>query len=137
MRISDWSSDVCSSDLIVSRRQRNADMLRPIFESRPDLFHLQSSGSHTYTKFSVTFRDRELAQDFRSHMAQWGIELEEMYIPLHERPFSERQPLGALPRTESLKDRVFNVPVRPNLSARQLRRVANAIAEFCRTQRSE
>src|SRR3546814_3225864 len=59
MRISDWSSDVCSSDLAM-RRQRNAkilatlgpassskEMIRQLFRAGADVFRLNfSHGSH-------------------------------------------------------------------------------------------
>ena len=59
-----------------------------------------------------------------------GVELESMYIPLHLRNLGVPFLQGNLEVSEDIYPLVLNIPVRPNLSNRQVLRIANAIHKF-------
>ena len=115
---------------IIERRQKNAQMVISKLRQFPALFSIQPSARHVYTKLSVCLRDRAMFEEFQSFMAQNGIELEGMYVPLHVRDFGAPFRKNALPIAESIYPRVVNIPVRPNLTARQVGRIADVVEKF-------
>jgi dTDP-4-amino-4,6-dideoxygalactose transaminase len=117
------------SEIIGKRRQHAID-LRGALESRGDLVSQQSDRDHVYTKLTLTFEHRSVAGRFSEHMAEQGIEVEAMYVPLHLREFAAAHATRPLPTTETLLGRVLNVPIRPNLSAIEVSRIARAIEAF-------
>ncbi|GGF39673.1 hypothetical protein GCM10011321_33160 [Youhaiella tibetensis] len=121
-------SQIDKLDYIVSTRQNNASFLR--YELTPNLFQTQTPACHVYTKLSVVFSNPSLMVRFRAHLLDWGIETEEMYFPLHLRPFAAAYNQRALPRTEALKGCVLNIPIRPNLTTQELKRIKRSIRDF-------
>ncbi|MBV9464132.1 MAG: aminotransferase class V-fold PLP-dependent enzyme, partial [Verrucomicrobiae bacterium] len=85
---------------------------------------------HSCTKFSVLVDDRRRFAKFLQHLGSRGIDAELMYTPLHLRHFASGHLRRALPSSENLYPRVVNLPVRPNLSAREFFRVARALGDF-------
>lgn len=117
---------------IIAGRQANAEIIRGEFERFPGLFSLQPGGNHVYTKFSVALRTVEMLDRFRAFTDDRGIELENMYVPLHLRDFGAPYGHGPLPVSEALFQRVVNVPVRPDLTAPEVRRIGQAVVAFGR-----
>jgi dTDP-4-amino-4,6-dideoxygalactose transaminase len=119
---------------IVSRRRANARSVRSALRQYPGLFRLQNDRDHAYTKLSVQLVTRELAQRFNDFMWSHHVELEQLYIPLHGRDFAGSFAAKALPTTEQLTGTVYSIPVRPNLTTHQVRRIADLIGEFGRME---
>ncbi len=117
-------------DEIIRLRRDNAAKIIEAASLYPDVFSLQSSDSHIYTKFSIRLRNKEMFHAFIEHMTDNNIELENMYIPLHQRDLDCAMPEVFLPVTERLAPLVINLPVRPNLTEREIRRVLRAIKSF-------
>lgn len=120
-------------DAIIELRKRNATRIIEKLALFPNLFFLQSSDDHIYTKLSVRLRDRKALNCFRDWMASRGIELEGMYTPLHLRDFARGFGQGSLEVTERIHSLVINIPVRPNLTEREVKRIADAVEEFGRS----
>ncbi len=117
---------------IVEKRQQNAKAIRSQLKRYPTLFSVQPSDRHVYTKLSVVLKDAEHLSSFRSFLATRGIETESMYMPLHLRDFGRVFHRGILPVSESIYPLVTNIPVRPNLTKREVERIAQAVERFGR-----
>ncbi len=119
-------------DEIIELRRKNAGRLLTKLRKFPDLFGLQSSEEHLYTKLSVRLKDRRSMRRFAEWMVRRGVELETTYVPLHLRHFGSVFRRECLPCCEAIHPLIVNLPVRPNLSARELRKVETAIEEYGR-----
>lgn len=117
-------------DEILARRKSNAARLRSKLSKFPDVFFLQAPEDHIYTKLSVRMANRRLARRFHEWMVRRGIELEVMYVPLHLRWFGSAYASGPLTNSEAIYPLVVNLPVRPNLTDRELKKLETAIEEF-------
>lgn len=121
---------------IVARRRALAAVLVAELRAHPGIFHIQSgTGGHAYTKLMVDVRSRGARDRFLNFMAQHGIELEWMYVPLHTRECGRPYQTTPLPETDRLDGTVVNVPVRPDLSADEVQRIAAAIHGFAVSER--
>jgi dTDP-4-amino-4,6-dideoxygalactose transaminase len=118
---------------ILEKRRHHATALRAAMSTRGNGFHFQSDRDHVYTKLPVTFASKPDATRFVDFMTQRGIEIEPMYVPLHQRDFASSYATRCLPRTAELAGCVFNLPIRPNLTTRELSRISRAIAAFAAT----
>ena len=117
-------------DGVIRLRSENAIKIAEVASHYPDIILLQSSDSHIYTKFSVQLQDQKMFDAFVGHMTDHNIELENMYIPLHQRDLDCSMPEVSLPVTEHIAPLVINIPVRPNLTEEERRRVLRAIKSF-------
>ena len=117
-------------DMIISLRQRNAHALTAVLKQYPDLYCMQNPEGHVYTKLSVRFLNQKRFNQFTRFMGLCRLELENMYLPLHLRPFGRRYPYQSLEVTEEIYPMVINVPVRPNLKSSELSRLRGAIVSF-------
>jgi len=115
---------------IIQRRQENAAVIANRLMEFPELYRTQNPQGHIYTKLSVTLPDREMLKRFRAYMAESGVELEGMYTPLHLREFGIRYRQEALEATERIYPLVVNIPVRPNLSNRDVQHIADLVGKF-------
>src|SRR3546814_14058459 len=74
MRISDWSSDVCSSDLFVSLEDSEVlSLMQPVVESCPDSIQVLEMGGHG-TEAQSTMMTETLIRAFRSEERRVGKE---------------------------------------------------------------
>jgi len=117
-------------DTIIARRRQHALQLIEHLTRYPGLFHAQSTDNHIYTKFSIILPDHQTRNTLFSFMAGKGIEIENMYIPLHTRDIGIKGVYEDLSTTEDISSCVVNLPVRPNLSVKELNRIALAIDIF-------
>ena len=111
-------------------RQRNHARGTVVSLKRTGLnFHLQEGEGHIYTKLSLIFDDDQDRLRLQKALQQASIETEEMYTPLHTRDFAQGFFNGEnLVNAEKIYKNVFNIPVRPDLSRRQVDRIKGAIA---------
>jgi dTDP-4-amino-4,6-dideoxygalactose transaminase len=119
-------------DEIIEKRQRHAAKIITILAKFSDLFQFQDPTDHIYTKLSIIIKDKEILARFRSFMFENGIELENMYTPLHLRDFGRRFYRDSLEVTEQVYPLVVNIPVRPNLTENEVDRIAGLIERFGR-----
>jgi dTDP-4-amino-4,6-dideoxygalactose transaminase len=117
-------------DEIIERRRRNANQLINAVDGIDGIYNFQSRDDHIYTKLTVTLETHKIFEAFMPFMNMRGIEIEGMYSPLHFRDEVvgiHRRPLD---KTMDVFARVANIPVRPNLSRCQLRRIERALQQF-------
>src|SRR3546814_14209881 len=76
MRISDWSSDVCSSDLNAPPRRANGDVAQPAASSG----RAKARYQHAFIlSFQIEGRDQyDYAQHNQQHLAQEHLQLSEI-----------------------------------------------------------
>src|SRR3546814_9393395 len=84
MRISDWSSDVCSSDLFRKRRRQNEQKRRPSRERTPGRDPGEKQDDHAAMHMQQTVRG---ARAHAERGAQWAVKIDE---PFHDRALSTR-----------------------------------------------
>jgi len=113
-------------DEIISARQRNATVLIKALRNVSGLSVPGRDGANVRTKFTVLADTAPAAERTRALLLRAGIETETMYTPLHLRDCGSRYSRGALPTTETIYQRAFNLPVRPSLSSQQITYVAEA-----------
>lgn len=128
------ASQLAKADAIVSRRRRHASTIAEALARFPQLFRLQSADGHAYTKLVVVLPSGAIRDRFLTFMSAHGVELEWMYIPLHTRDFGRPFVSGPLPQTDRLDGTVVNVPVRPNLTGDEVRRIAGLIHDYAATE---
>jgi dTDP-4-amino-4,6-dideoxygalactose transaminase len=117
-----------SAGSILAGRRRNARVMLDALQS--DAVLTQAGAGHVYTKLSFIFGTPEARERFFEVMGRQGIEYEPMYVPLHMRMGEACVSTRIAPLCERMYRNVFNVPVRPNLTPRELRRVKNAIGKL-------
>jgi dTDP-4-amino-4,6-dideoxygalactose transaminase/SAM-dependent methyltransferase len=115
---------------IIDARRRNAYAVISQLQLFPHLYSIQSAGPHIYTKLSVILPNRDLLESFRTFLSKKRIELENMYIPLHLRDLGVPFEAGDLSASEDLYPLVVNIPVRPNLTKREVSRIKRAVKGF-------
>jgi dTDP-4-amino-4,6-dideoxygalactose transaminase len=116
---------------IIERRRKNANQLLQEIRKYPQIFSIQNTEKHIYTKLSVILRDTTLHSQFLQHMADYGVELENMYIPLHIRPDVKIKYLPYdMSTSEKVYQQVINIPVRPNLKRGEVLQIKKAIRLF-------
>lgn len=113
---------------VIADQQRNGAALSTQMMHYPSVFSTLDPGRNSYTRFPVTLADPPMFNRFWSFMSERKIELEGMYVPLH---LSDEAP-PVLPNAEAVYRRVYNVPVRSNLSEKQFVRIASALNEFAK-----
>lgn len=72
----------------------------------------------------------EVAAKFKLHLWKYGIEVEDLYTPLHLKPEYSQYRSRDLPATEEVYQMVFCLPVRPNLTKVDLERFQLAVRQF-------
>ncbi len=102
-----------------------------IVKAFPSAFGGQGPDRNAYCKFTLIMSSTEAFNAFWTHMSERGIELEWMYKPLHVKAGNSVRN-SALEFSESLDNRVFNVPNRANLTTAERLRIQSALAEFGR-----
>ncbi|MCA1633619.1 MAG: DegT/DnrJ/EryC1/StrS family aminotransferase [Acidobacteria bacterium] len=113
-----------------SRRRRLADAYRRELSRCEGLVlpaeHEQ--GSHVYHLFVAQHPERER---LREHLSARGIEtlIHYPYL-LHRQPLFRRDAQAALPVAESVVDKIFSLPLYPQLREEELRAVIGAILDF-------
>ena len=82
---------------------------------------------HAYHQYTIQCDDRE---DVRDHMSSYGIDTAVYYpTPIHEQPAYDDVEHSA-PNAERLTDDILSVPVHPNLTNRDRRAIATALADY-------
>jgi aminotransferase EvaB len=112
---------------IVSNRGQFGRRMRKVLLTRDHLVRTQTERGHLHTKLTVTCLTKAVADRLTRSMAAQGIEIEPMYLPLHTRDFAVAYARRPLHFTEGLAGRVFNIPIRPNLTERELQRIEHAL----------
>jgi len=113
---------------VLEKRKANAKRIIEVLRKTGLRVALQEGEAHIYTRLSVIF---EYPQDCRRleealHAAR--VVTDDMYSPLHLKPFAaEFSSNVVLPYSERIYKNIFNVPVRPNLSEKQLDKIVKAI----------
>jgi len=115
---------------IVRKRQEFGRRMRKVLAERGDLFRLQADRDHIYTKLTVTCLTKSAADRLMRVMTAQGIEIEPMYLPLHTRDFAAAYARRPLRFTETLTGRVYNIPIRPNLTEPELQRIERALRKI-------
>jgi len=111
-------------DEIVQVRRRNANTILTNLGSSVKLRTAGKEDQNVWTKFIVLADNTQNAYRMRKMLTKSGIETETMYTPLHLRKEGARYSRGVLPVTEEVYTRVFNLPVRPSLSAKEILYIA-------------
>ena len=111
-------------DEILSARQRNAGILLTALRNLPAISVPGRNGPNVWTKFTLLADTAEATACIRSFLHKAGVETETMYTPLHLRDCGRQYSKGALPMSESIYERAFNLPVRPSLLPQQIAYVA-------------
>ena len=114
-----------------SRRRRLADAYRRELSSRCEQIVLPAEhepDAHVYHLFVAQHPERER---LREHLSARGIEtlIHYPYL-LHRQPLFRRDTQAALPVAESVVDRIFSLPLYPQLGEEELRLVVGAILDF-------
>jgi dTDP-4-amino-4,6-dideoxygalactose transaminase len=122
-------------DAIVAGHVANAGRFRAALGRYPRLFQCQDPDDHVYSLFSVRLPSAALTDRFRAFMDRCGVEVEGMYIPLHQRDFGAPFATRALPGSEAAHRHVVNLPVRPNLTERERVRIEKALDAFGKKER--
>jgi len=112
-------------DEILQLRRRNANTMLATLQNSPKLRIAGKDDQNVWTKFIVLADNTHNAQRMRSMLTKSGIETETMYTPLHLRKEGTRYSRWVLPVTEETYPRVFNLPVRPSLSPKEILYIAN------------
>lgn len=113
---------------VLKKRKENAQKIIEALHKTGLRFGLQDAMNHVYTKLSLIFEYPEDSCRLRNALHNAGIETEGMYTPLHLKEFgSEFSTREGLPYSERIYKNVFNIPVRPNLSGKQLNRILKVI----------
>lgn len=113
---------------VLKKRKENAQKIIEALHKTGLRFGLQDAMNHVYTKLSLIFEYPEDSCRLRNALHNASIETEGMYTPLHLKEFgSEFSTREGLPYSERIYRNVFNIPVRPNLSGKQLNRILKAI----------
>jgi len=113
---------------IMQKRIENAKTLIAALNGAHAGFSTPHTEGHVFTKLSVIAKDAQADARLREKLNKSGIEIEEMYTPLHLRDFGQKfSGKEDLSFCENTYKRVFNIPVRPNLSELQLNRIKKAI----------
>lgn len=118
---------------IVRKRQEFGRRMRAVLSERSDLFRLQAERDHIHTKLTVTCLVKPAADRLAHVMTAHGIKLEPMYLPLHMRDFAAAYARRPLRFTETLSGRVYNIPIRPNLTEPELQRIERALRKVVST----
>jgi dTDP-4-amino-4,6-dideoxygalactose transaminase len=116
-------------DAMIDRRREFADRWRRLLGEGP--WRLAPVGPNTHTKFWMSFRGvdaREQAVAFQRALWRWGVETEGLYTPLHLRSIGRDLRRVSLPVTDAVWQGTFSLPVRPNLTAMDWRRIGRALA---------
>ena len=126
---------ICSQldklDAVLDKRRENAGKLKEALSKTNLRFYLQDATGHAYTKFPIIFEDLYHCEIFKDYFYNRGIELEEMYIPLHLKEFAIDFYQGQdLAYSEKIYKNIFNIPVRPNLSHKQLSGIIKTIEDI-------
>ena len=85
--------------------------------------------SNTFLKFWIKL-PCDTAQKFKAHLWNSGVEFEELYSPLHLRKSYRSYGQPDLPVTERLYKQVFTLPVRHDLTGKDLARIKKAVSSF-------
>lgn len=113
---------------VLEKRKENARKVIEALYKTGLRFALQDEENHIYTKLSIIFEYAEDSCRLRNALHKGGIETEAMYTPLHLQKFAaEYSTREGLAYSERIYRNVFNIPVRPNLSERQINRILKAI----------
>ena len=96
---------------------------------------LPSSPGNTYAILPVVFQDARDAVRARQSLESAGIATEPCYTPLHLREHGRRLRRTEMKVVGDLWNRVFAVPVRPNLTERDWRTVARAAGRLAEALR--
>lgn len=115
---------------IINLRKKNARFIIQKLSLYPEIFSWQSSENHIYTKLSVRLHNKVMFDSFLKFMSRCNIELERMYMPLHLRKLTDLIEYDSLLVTEKIAPFIVNIPVRPNLTNKELTRITKAITAF-------
>ncbi|MDD2891294.1 MAG: DegT/DnrJ/EryC1/StrS family aminotransferase, partial [bacterium] len=114
-------------EVVLQRRRRNAEKIIKALKKTSLKFNLQNDTGHTYTKLSLIFENTEECSKLKSIFLMLGVEPEDMYTPLHLRDFGTGFCKCSLPYSEKVYRNVFNIPVRPNLTKKELNKIIKVI----------
>jgi len=113
---------------IIKKRQDHAQEIKAALKTANINCFLPEEPLHIYTKFSVIFEEANLRDKLYDSLHRAGVEIEEMYIPLHLRDvaaeFAEEHTCSY---AERIYKNVWNIPVRPNLAKREMNRILKGI----------
>lgn len=114
---------------VLEKRKENTRKVIEALHKTGLRFALQDEDNHIYTKLSVIFEYPEDCCRLRNALHEAGIETEWMYTPLHLREFGAKYvTMKGLPYSEGIYKNVFNIPVRPNLKEKELRKIVRVMA---------
>ncbi|MFX0136442.1 MAG: aminotransferase class V-fold PLP-dependent enzyme [Candidatus Hodarchaeota archaeon] len=115
-------------ETIIQKRRENAKIIITALYKTNYRFSIQNHKNHIYTKLSIIFEDPKDCNKLERSLYKADIDPERMYTPLHLRKFAVNfSPKVGVPISEDKYKMVFNIPVRPNLTKRQLNRIIKAI----------
>jgi len=120
-------------DETVAARRENAVRWRRLLAAC-DLEKAARMAPATHNSFTKAWLaiDARTAGVWRRELRYMGVETEALYTPLHLRAGYTDCRRGLLPRTEALWQGVFSLPVRPNLTSTDWRRIAEAVKRLSR-----
>ena len=82
---------------------------------------------HAYHQYTIQCDDRE---DVQSHLSSYGIDTSVYYpTPIHEQPAYDDVDHSA-PNAERATEEILSIPVHPNLTNRDRRAIATALADY-------
>jgi dTDP-4-amino-4,6-dideoxygalactose transaminase len=116
---------------ILEGRRKNARKVIEALRTAGLKCVLQNEEDHIYTKLSVICECPEDYCKLRNALHRRRIETEGMYTPLHLQACAAKSSTKeGWPHSEEIYGNVFNIPVRPNLTERQLNRILTAIGSI-------
>lgn len=116
------------ASIIIERRTRNALQLLAKREEVDDAY-FQKGHQQVFTKLSCITRSKQAQERLFEAAQLYNVEIEWMYAPLHTR-LNEHCHSNGNCLAEKLDSRVFNIPVRPNLSSKELNRLKSLLKHF-------
>ena len=130
---------VLNIENVIKGRARNASIWRTKLAKLAFTgLRLPPSDNNVFTKFWLAFEGPNAAREMqllKSSLWRCGAEVESFYVPLHLRaPFAHFRRVN-LETTERLWQRIFSVPVRPNLDSNDWSRIDAALGLAARQLR--
>ena len=116
-------------DELNGRRFRLASLYRELLAGLVDIPIERADAEHVYHLFVIQAERRD---ELQAHLKAKGIQTGVHYpVPVHQQPAIEKLfGRSSLPVTERVVRRVLSLPLYPDLSEEDVRRVARAIREF-------
>jgi perosamine synthetase len=121
---------------MIRNRRENAARWRHLFSKVPTAsMRMLPDSDNIHTKMLLSFPGAGGPAEIRAltgALGEWGVECESSYQPLYMRPQYASVRKTRMTVTESQSPGAFSIPVRPNLTEDDWKRIEGAVGEFQR-----